>query len=98
MGRYCDCPCHVSDDLYVHRGQEQLSQRQHTYSKAGVIKLFLHTADVSFSYLVLIAGFFFAPASPIDFDEGDGELLRKGTQIISLSFWESMKWHITSWW
>jgi Ca2+:H+ antiporter len=57
----------------------------------------LHTADVGFSYIVLVAGFYYAPSSAIDDDQGH-ELLPEGGHIISLTFWESMKWYITSWW
>jgi len=50
------------------------------------------------SYIVLVAGFYFAPPSAIDYDQGHGELLSEGRHIFSLTFWESMKWYITSWW
>ena len=98
MGRYCTYPVDVPDDLHIHRSQEQLSPRKHTYSEASTAKLFLHAADVGFSYIVLVAGFYYAPTSDLDFDQDHGELLPEGAQVISLSFWESMKWHITSWW
>ncbi|KAF8635987.1 hypothetical protein AX15_000150 [Amanita polypyramis BW_CC] len=48
------------------------------------------------SYVVLVAGFYYAPPTAVDIDQGHSELL-DNTQTISLTFWQTMKWYFTSW-
>ncbi|KAF8630869.1 hypothetical protein AX17_005228 [Amanita inopinata Kibby_2008] len=52
------------------------------------------------SYLVLIAGFYFAPPSAIDIDQGhdNDDSLLPGAHAFSLTFWQAIKWYLTSWW
>jgi Ca2+:H+ antiporter len=51
------------------------------------------------SYIVLVAGFYFAPPTSADVDQGhDESQLTDTVQYVSLTIGEYVKWYLTSWW
>ncbi|EAU85949.2 hypothetical protein CC1G_02972 [Coprinopsis cinerea okayama7 len=48
------------------------------------------------SYLVLLAGFYFAPPSAVDIDTGHLETLQEYPAM--LSTWQAIRWYLTRWW
>lgn len=105
MGCYCHNPLHVLDDLYLHRSQEQLSPWKYSHPKVSPFFLRLKYTGTGLnsllllncSYFVLLAGFYFAPPTAIDIDQGHlngvSSALR---EFPALSWFQSARWYLQS--
>lgn len=76
LGCYCNYPLYLLDDIYLHRGQEQLPQRKHTDLKVHPTQIIRNTLlIVRCSYIVLVSGFYFAPRLSEDIESAIVSLL-----------------------
>lgn len=50
------------------------------------------------SYLVLLAGFYFAPLTAIDIDQGHSKEISAMVEFPPLTFFQSLRWYLARWW
>lgn len=100
MGCYCHNPFYVLDDIYLHRSQEQLSPWKHSYPKVSLRRTYNIWANrvllLTFSYVVLLAGFYFAPPTAIDIDQGHIKSVSSALEFPALSWIQAARWYLDS--